>query len=83
MKKNCICCCLLDYYVFMTSMKKNLTLYAGLYSDHNGLTSIQILLSVVILKVCLNCVYNALLGRKFDESCINDSSRCQTYYVYS
>ena len=36
-----------------------------------------------VVKVCLNCVYNALLSRKFDKSCINDSSRYETYYAYS
>ena len=78
-----VCCCFFDYYVFMTSAKKNFTLYAGLHTDHNGLTSITLCNDIEVAKVCLNCVYNALLIRKFDESCINDPPRCQTYYAYS
>ena len=82
-KKNRVCCCFFDYYAFMTSTKKNFTLYAGLHTDHNGLTSITLCNDTEVVKVCLNCVYNALVTRKFDESCINDPSRWQTYYAYS
>ena len=78
-----VCRCFFDYYVFMTSTKKNFTLYAGLHTDHNGLTSITLCNDIEVAKVCLNCVYNALLIRKFDESCINDPPRCQSCYVYS
>ena len=78
-KKFRVCCCFFDYYVFMTSTKKNFTVYAVLHTDQNGLTSFTLRNDTVVVKVCLNSVYNALLIRKFDESYINDPSRCQTY----
>ena len=67
----------------MTSSKENLTLYAGLHTDQNGLASITLCNDTEVVKICLNCVYNALLIRMLNESCIHDPSRCKTYYAYS
>ena len=67
----------------MISTKKNFTVYAVLHTDQNGLTSFTLCNDTVVVKVCLNSVYNALLIRRFDENYINDPSRCQTYYSYS
>ena len=79
-----VCCCLFDYCVFTTSTKKIFTLFEGTHTDCNGLTTVTLGNKNKIVKVCYNCVYDALLIRKLDENSVNRvlNSTCQTYYAY-
>ena len=84
-KKLRVCCCLFDCYAFTTSTRKIFTLFAGKHTDLNGLTTATLGNKNETVKVCYNCVHNALLIRKLDEDSVNRAlnSTCQSYYAYS